>query len=393
MVGCPSAARQAATISHALEMQAQVARVRDGRTDACRRVTRPGDTFRCAVNVLSLAPLLPIATALGLAGCGLLSMNGLTGGTPDTGAGESTDEDAAGESGADAPPTGADATSPPHDASSVDADAPEAAPNPCDGGLLFCNGTCVDPASDPANCNGCGNVCATGTCGTKITESLGSAPTAWTFNGSATYNTFAPSAELTPIANDQAGTFIYDNPIVVDAFDVTFEFRMGLNGGTRGDGIGFMIEQTGAQAVGGEGAGLGMTGLTGYGAELDLYDNAVCGDTNGDHVGVDDLALCNHHEGTPTSLFASGDLSAMVDLGDAHFHQAEVTLAGGALSVSVDGTMEAQAVALPNLQTGAQYYFGFAGGTGGLVQADGGAGGYRQEVKDIVITFPTPRCL
>jgi len=61
--------------------------------------------------------------------------------------------------------------------------------------------------------------------------------------------------------------------------------------------------------------------------------------------------------------------------------------------VSVDGTMEAQAVALPNLQTGAQYYFGFAGGTGGLVQADGGAGGYRQEVKDIVITFPTPRCL
>jgi hypothetical protein len=39
------------------------------------------------------------------------------------------------------------------------------------------------------------------------------------------------------------------------------------------------------------------------------------------------------------------------------------------------------------------YYFGFAGGTGGLVPADGGSGGYRQEVKNIVVTFPTPRCL
>ena len=318
-------------------------------------------------------------------------MNGLTGGTPDAGAGESTEQDAAGGSAADALPSGTDATSPQHDASSMD--AADAAPNPCDGGLLFCNGTCVDPTSDPANCNGCGNVCATGTCGTTITESLAAAPTAWTFNGSATYNTFAPSAELTPIANYQAGTFIYDDPIVVDAFDVTFEFRMGLQGGTRGDGIGFMIEQTGTQAVGGVGAGLGMMGLTGYGTELDLYDNGVCGDTNGNHVGVDDLTLCNAHQGTPTSLFASGDLSATVDLGDAHFHQAEVTLAGGAVSVSVDGAMVAKGVALPKLQTGGQYYFGFGGGTGGLVQADGGPGGYRQEVKNIVITFPTPRCL
>ncbi|MGH7298246.1 MAG: lectin-like domain-containing protein, partial [Polyangiaceae bacterium] len=138
--------------------------------------------------------------------------------------------------------------------------------------------------------------------------------------------------------------------------------------------------------------GLGMTGLGGYGVELDIYDNAVCGDTSGDHVGVDDLSLCDPSEGTPTSL-AETDVSATVDLADAHWHAAEITLAQGAVSVSVDGAVVESGVALPGLQVGAPYYFGFAAGTGGLVPAGGGPGGYRQEVKDVVITFPTPRCL
>jgi hypothetical protein len=270
----------------------------------------------------------------------------------------------------------------------------EAAPKSCaDAGQILCDGACVDPTSDPANCNGCGNTCSTGKCGSTLSESLAAAPTGWTFNGDATYNSFAPSAELTPVANYQAGTFVYDDPIVVDAFDVTFEFRMGLQGGTRGDGIGFMIEQSGVSAVGGTGGGLGMTGLVGYGVELDLYDNAVCGDTNGDHVGVDDLTLCNTMEGTPTSLYATGDLTAMVDLGDASWHTAVITLAQGAVSASIDGASVVAPVPLPKLQSGMPYYFGFAGGTGGLVPADGGSGGYRQEVKNIVVTFPTPRCL
>jgi hypothetical protein len=168
---------------------------------------------------------------------------------------------------------------------------------------------------------------------------------------------------------------------------------MGLQGGTRGDGIGFMIEQAGASAVGGTGGGLGMTGLGGYGVELDLHDNGVCGDTSDDHVGVDDLGLCSASEGTPTSLFASGDLSAVVDLGDAHWHTAQVILAQGAVSVTIDGTGVAKGVALPQLQVGARYYFGFAGATGGLFASDGGPGGYRQEVRNVSITFPTPRCL
>jgi hypothetical protein len=186
---------------------------------------------------------------------------------------------------------------------------------------------------------------------------------------------------------------VYDHAIALDALDAEFDFRLGLGGGTRSDGIGFMIQQSGATAVGGNGSGLGMTGLTGYGVELDIYDNALCGDTNADHVGIDDLTVCDTAQGTPTSLFASGDLSSVVDFGDAHWHHASIVLAQGALSVSVDGTKAATGVALPSFHAGQPYYLGFAGGTGGLVPSGGGPGGYRQEVKNIVITFPTPRCL
>jgi|SRR5579859_3199569 len=230
-------------------------------------------------------------------------------------------------------------------------------------------------------------------CGATITETLAALPTAWTLNGSAFYNSYAPSAELTPIANYQAGTFIYANPVVIDELDAEFDFRLGLQGGTRADGIGFMLEQSGPTAVGGTGGGLGMAGLTGFGVEIDIHDNGVCGDDGNDHVGVDDLTVCNANDGTPTSLYASPDLSAVVDLGDAHWHHASVTLAQGMISVSIDGTQVVAAIPVPGFHAGQPYYLGFAGGTGGLVPSGGGNGGYRQEVRNVVITFPTPRCL
>lgn len=341
--------------------------------------------------------ILVIAATLALVGCEIVSLDGLTGG--DGGGSAQPQPWPASDASADAPADDGTAKPPtPEAGGDAGADAgPEAGPDAaqvtCGDGGVLCDGACVDPTSDPGNCNGCGNVCPTGLCGASLTESLSTMPAAWTFNGSATYNPFAQSAELTPIGNYLAGSFVYGTPIVVDAFDARFEFRMGLQGGTRSDGIGFMIEKTGAIAVGGTGGGLGMTGLSGYGVELDLHDNGVCGDSSEDHVGVDDLALCSSAEGTPTSLFASGDLSAVVDLGDAHWHSARVTLAQGAVSVSIDGTAVATGVALPQLQVGTPYYFGFAGATGGLFAADGGPGGFRQEVRNVSITFPTPRCL
>jgi hypothetical protein len=132
-----------------------------------------------------------------------------------------------------------------------------------------------------------------------------------------------------------------------------------------------------------------MAGLDGYGVELDIFDNKACGDVSADHVGVDTLSQCTTG---PTSL-VSLDVTSIVDLADTHWHTGEVLLANGSVTVSIDGHAIVQPQPLPSFQTGTPYYLGFTGATGGTRTADGGPGGYRQEVKSIAITFPTARCL
>jgi hypothetical protein len=298
--------------------------------------------------------------------------------TSDAGGGGITRGDDAGDSQAFVLEAGAD----------VGADAA----NPCPDGGILCGSECIAP-TDPNNCGACGNVCSTGLCGTTLAASMTSAPANWTFNGSATFDSYAPSAELTKASvENQAGTFLYDDPVVIDSFEATFQFRMGLQGGSRSDGMGFLIEQNGPTAVGNLGNGLGMSGLVGFGVELDIFQNGNCADSSDDHVGVDDLTLCPDETAMPTSLYEN-DVTGIVDLADTHWHTAEIVLASGAISMTIDGTSVISAAPMTGFASGNPYYLGFSAGTGTLAADDGGPGGYRQEVKNIVVTFPTPRCL
>ncbi len=305
-------------------------------------------------------------------------------GEPDTGVGPGGDADA----------TAQDAAPPSNDAGGARDAASDAASeggSSCDGGIA-CNGRCVDPARDPNNCNGCGNVCASGSCGASLAADMATMPAGWNFNGAASFDTTAPSAVLTPAVLYQSGSVIFGHAIVVDEFDATFDFRIGYQSLTRCDGMGFMIERQGPTALGPIGSGLGMMGLDGYGVELDIYDNAVCGDANGDHVGIDSLSMCDPSDTIPTSLFASPDLTGTVDLGDGAWHTLDASLRGRAMSVSVDGHPVATNVALAGFTAGMPYYFGFGAGTGGLALSNG-RGGFRMEVRSVAISFPTPRCL
>ena len=269
--------------------------------------------------------------------------------------------------------------------------AADTAPAACTSTQIRCGGVCVS-VTDPANCGACGVTCS-GTCGTTLSASMTSSPAGWTFNGSAQYNSFAPSAELTaPAVNFQAGSFLYGTPIAIDSFTAQFDFRIGLQGGTRSDGMAFVLVKDGPTAVGTNGGGLGMAGLTGYGVEFDIHNNGVCGDMSDDHVGVDTLTTCDTGAGTPNSVAAT-DITATVDVADTHWHTAIVTLKNGAASLSIDGTTFLSDVALPGLTLKEAYYLGFTGATGGLVPAGGGGGGFRQEVKNVTVTFPTPTCL
>jgi hypothetical protein len=124
-----------------------------------------------------------------------------------------------------------------------------------------------------------------------------------------------------------------------------------------------------------------MCGLPGYGVEFDTYNNDTCGDTNANHAAVDELTGCSM--AYPTHITATGPTLPTLDGAS---HAVVVTLASGAVSVTLDGTSRLSGVTLPGFVSGTAYYFGFAGATGGA--SDG-----HQVSPTVSITFPTPRCL
>jgi hypothetical protein len=256
-----------------------------------------------------------------------------------------------------------------------------------------CDGVCVDLASDPAHCGTCSNACTTGLCGTSL-EGWASAP--WRVNGSATIGAGqfgAMTGILTNADVNLAGNILYANPVVVDSFTATFSFYIGggvddVDAGilVGADGLAFVFETNGPTALGMLGSCFGVCGLDGFGVELDTFDNEGCGDTNANHVAVDSLTLCTTPGGdiTPTTLTSNLDLP--FELGDGMEHTVIVQLAEGALSVTLDGTLTIEPFALPGFVPGTSYYFGFGGGTGGEVN-------FHEIAPDLLITFPTPRCL
>ena len=241
-----------------------------------------------------------------------------------------------------APESGADTSAGPIADAGGPSDAgnsEDAADAACPLAEIICDGLCVDPASDPLNCNGCGNICHSGLCGTTIAADMQTPPPAtWLFNGTAVYLEDAgPSAAMT-VANTlyQAGTVIYKNFVVVNEFTANFDFRMGYGGGTRNDGMAFMLENTSPTSVGGFGESLAIVGgLSGYGVEFDINDNYACGDVSDDQLGVNSLSNCPTGNPLPTSLFAA-DLTNIIDMADGTWHHSVVVLQSGAISVQVE---------------------------------------------------------
>jgi hypothetical protein len=245
--------------------------------------------------------------------------------------------------------------------------------------VACCAGACIDTSADPQNCGGCGVSCSAGyQCGTKLTAFTGAQPSDWTANGTATYDSADLAAQLTDLNDSEAGSWVYDRAILCDPIAIQFDFYIG--GGSGADGMGLMLVTEGASALGPASGALGMAGLTGFGVELDEYNNAECMDSSSNDIGIDSLSLCNSD--FPNTLAVNS--SPGITIADGNWHTLVVNIAGGAFTVSADGHSVFAKQAATGWPANPTYYLGFAGGTGG--QTD------YHRVRNVSVSFPTPRC-
>ncbi len=276
----------------------------------------------------------------------------------------------------------------------------------CDNPLAADGTVCVDPnactlgSTCTAGACGGGTACTTLPCAASLTAFSGTNTPGWTFNGVAAYDATANTVVLVDAGQLlSAGSVFYDDAIPTDSFSVSFDFRMTTTGGSAGraDGIAFVLTTSGATGLGNNGGGLGMVGLSGWGAELDIYNDQDCSDADDDHAGIDTLTACG--SGEPTPLATSPYLDdgtpthGVGDMGDGQWRTATVTVANSQMSLHITDPVSSavlpipnlQSVALPAFQTGTQYTYGFSAGGGNLAA--------RQEIRNVTVTFPSKRCL
>jgi hypothetical protein len=245
--------------------------------------------------------------------------------------------------------------------------------------VACCAGACVDTNTDKNNCGSCGLACAAGyACGSSISAFTGTQPGGWSANGNAVYDSADQAAQLTDLDGNEAGSWIYDNPISIDSATITFDFAIVGNGG--GDGMGLVLQTNGRTMVGLDSAGLGMAGLNGFGVEIDEFNNGECLDSNSNHIGIDSLSGCN--TAFPNTLVVNNNPGITVT--DGNWHTIVVSVANGAIGVTADGNVLFSPPYPPTGWTSGPYYVGFAAGTGGAFNY--------HRVRNVHVTFATPHC-
>jgi lectin family protein len=159
---------------------------------------------------------------------------------------------------------------------------------------------------------------------------LGVTPTAWTSVGSAADRD--GYFLLTPNQFNQAGAvWQRDQVDLTKGFDRTFVLSFG-DDDMGADGIVFVLQQAGLDALGATGQGLGYEGISpSVGVELDTFQNA--GEPVDDHIAVDENGSVAHG-GVPAIALAN------LEDGGEHLLRVEWSPAAKELAVDLDGTRE-----------------------------------------------------
>lgn len=178
-----------------------------------------------------------------------------------------------------------------------------------------------------------------------------------TFNGHASVQ--GSRAQLTPAANNQAGSFFSTAQVPIGRFTTRFVFHQLGTPGSQADGIGFCIQRAGPTAVGSGGGAMGYMGISdSVFVKLDNYSNESS-------TGI-------YQNGADPSGGSIDMRAAGVDVHSQHDFQVDLAYDGTVLSMTVkDLTTNATfstsfTVDIAAVIGGATAHVGFTGATGGL---------------------------
>ena len=162
----------------------------------------------------------------------------------------------------------------------------------------------------------------------------------------------------------QAGSACAAAPVDVRGFAARFEFQVGDTAdGRLGDGLAFVLQNAGPDALGAAGGGLGYAGIgKSVALKFDLVDNAG--------EGVNSVGL--YRDGADPTVPAEPLPGEVIHLHSGHAFRVDLTYAGGHLGYTVWDTVTGSAaggsfaVDIPAAVGGPTAYVGFTAGTGEL---------------------------
>jgi hypothetical protein len=181
--------------------------------------------------------------------------------------------------------------------------------------------------------------------------------TTWSLNGAAKMS--GTDVLLNPAATYKAGSAIYRRAVPTEGLHATFTAKLGP--GTGGDGLAFVLLDPRTQtpaSVGKTGAGVGFLGLRGIAVTLVTTNNTQAKSSNFTGVAAGP-------GGTTLTYRATAKVSRSLRSGT---HPVDVTVAGGRLTVAVDGKRLLD-VAAPAGSLPATALPGFTAGTGSKADA------------------------
>ncbi len=179
--------------------------------------------------------------------------------------------------------------------------------------------------------------------------------------------------QITPATNTQTGSVWYADQVdLSQPLDLQFLLNLGNNDSNGADGICFVLQSVGTEALGQSGGGIGFLGedfQPAFAIEFDTYQNADFGDPIGDHIAMVSNGSVNHLLGTAIAGPVQAD-AFNPNIEDGEDHQGRVTWDPVDQVVRVYFDCELRLEGFIDLVGDIfngqnQVYFGFTAGTGG----------------------------